>query len=120
MANRFLTDAEKKLMKIIWEFESINSTALVEKCLHEYKWKKSTTYTNLKKLVDKGFVEKNKGTIVAKITETEYEILQKREIIKKYFTNSFPKFLATFIREEKLDKEDIEELEEIIRNYKEK
>lgn len=119
MANKFMTDAEARLMEVIWEREAVNSTVLVAECLKRYEWKKSTTYTNLKKLTEKGFAKNSDSTVTPVVTRKQYEMMQKQAVIKKYFNNSLPQFLAAFIREEKLSKSDIDELERIIRDYRE-
>lgn len=114
-----LTKAEYNLMEIIWECEPVASRELVEKCAIKFEWKKSTTYTNLKKLVDKKMVLNIDSIVKTLISKPEYEITQRKEIIKNYFSDSLPQFLLAFIRDEKLSREEIQELENIIDEYKE-
>lgn len=113
-----LTKAEYNLMEIIWECEPIVSRVLVEKCAIKFEWKKSTTYTNLKKLVDKKMVLNCDSVVKSLVTKSKYETTQRKEIIKKYFSDSLPQFLLAFIQDEELSREEIQELEDIIDAYK--
>ncbi len=114
-----LTDAEKKLMDIIWKQNNIPSNELVRICMEQFEWKKSTTYTMLKKLIKKDMVT-NQNTIVSfVISKEDYMYSEKKNIIEKYFNNSLPAFLNTFARESRLTKDDIQELEGIIEQYRE-
>lgn len=114
-----LTEAESKLMNIIWRENNIPSKKLVEICSEEFHWKKSTTYTMLKKLCNKNFIKNNNAIVSYKITSEDYTNMQKKHVIEKYFNNSLPSFLTAFVHEKKLSKDDIQELETIIAHYKE-
>ena len=114
-----LTEAEYKLMEVIWKKENMTSMELVKVCENEFAWKKSTTYTMLKKLEKKGMLSNNSTIIQILISKDEYENQEKRKVIKKYFKNSLPDFFVAFAHEKKLSKEDIAELEHIIAEYKE-
>ena len=108
-----LTNAELKTMEIIWEKGSIPSGELVKECAGRFAWKKSTTYTILKKICEKEAAV-NEGTVVKPlVTEKEYYA------IERYFSGSLPQFLAAFIRKENLSRQEITELEKIIDEYKE-
>ena len=115
----YLTKAELKLMEVIWEKGQISSNKLVKECLERFNWKKSTTYTNLKKLVDKKMVCNSEAVITVLKSRADYEIGQRKEVIKEYFSNSLPQFVLSFIKERNLTREDIQELEKVIDEYKE-
>ena len=119
MSDYRLTTAEYNLMEIIWERQPVASGELVRECAAAFDWKKSTTYTNLKKLVDKKMVSNYDAVIEVLVSKPEYEDCQKKEAIKHYFSDSLPQFLLAFIRERKLDRKEIKELEAIIDEYKE-
>ena len=108
----YLTKAELKLMEVIWEKGQIPSNKLVKECLERFNWKKSTTYTNLKKLVDKKMVCNSEAVITVLKSRADYENGQRKEVIKEYFSNSLPQFVLSFIK-------DIQELEKVIDEYKE-
>lgn len=115
----YLTKAELKLMEVIWEKGQIPSNKLVKECLERFNWKKSTTYTNLKKLVDKKMVCNSEAVITVLKPRADYENGQRKEVIKEYFSNSLPQFVLSFIKERNLTREDIQELEKVIDEYKE-
>ena len=87
--------------------------------LERFNWKKSTTYTNLKKLVDKKMVCNSEAVITVLKSREDYENGQRKEVIKEYFSNSLPQFVLSFIKERNLTREDIQELEKVIDEYKE-
>lgn len=116
---KHLTEAELKLVSIVWELGQIASGELVKECNLRYGWKKSTTYTILKKACEKQILENKDSVVYSVISQEEYNDGQKDNVIKRYFDGSLPNFLAAFIRKEKLSRAEILELEAIIEAYKE-
>lgn len=114
-----LTEAEKSLMEIIWEKGEMPAKELVSLADERLDWRRTTMYTILKKLIEKDMVENNNAQVRSLVSEEEYEAMQKKRAIRKYFGGSLPEFVNTFIREEKLSDEDVQELEDIINAYKE-
>lgn len=114
-----LTNAELKLMRIVWETKTISSGELVKKANSLLSWKKSTTYTILKKLSEKGMLTNEDSVVTYLISKEEFYESQKKDAIDRYFSGSLPQFLLAFIRKEKLGKAEIKELEKIIEEYKE-
>lgn len=113
-----LTEAEKNLMDIIWDANNIHSKDLVDICFQKFNWKKSTTYTMLKKLIKKEMVDNDHAIVSYKISRESFMYSQKKHVIEKYFDNSLPSFINAFANEEKLTEDDIRELEKIIEKYK--
>ncbi|MCL1792137.1 MAG: BlaI/MecI/CopY family transcriptional regulator [Peptococcaceae bacterium] len=114
-----LFDAEYKFTTIIWEVEPINSTDLVKICHDRLGWKKSTTYTVLKKLSDRGVLQ-NVDTIVTSLVS--HEQVQKYEgenLLNRAFDGSLPTLLATFLQDRKLSAGEADELRQMIENAKE-
>ena len=114
-----LTEAELKLAEIIWENEPILSPALVKLCETNLNWKKSTTYTMLKKLEIKEIFINNKGTVGSLLTREEFYTEQSKQIVEEGFDGSFPRFLAAFTRNKQLSNKEIHELQELIDEHKE-
>jgi BlaI family penicillinase repressor len=114
-----LTEAELKLAEIIWENEPISSPDLVKLCEEKLNWKKSTTYTMLKKLEIKEVFINNKGIVESLLTKEEFYMEQSKQIVREGFDGSFPRFLAAFTRHKKLSKREIKELQELIEQHKE-
>ena len=114
-----LFDAELKFMNIIWEEEPIKSGELVRVCNEKLGWKKSTTYTVLRKLAQRG-VLKNENTIVTSIVKKEdTQIYEIHEVVEKSFGGSLPRFLTAFFGNKKISNDEAEELKKLIDSYKE-
>ena len=114
-----LFDAELKFMNIIWEEEPIKSGELVKVCNEKLGWKKSTTYTVLRKLAQRG-VLKNENTVVTAIVKREdTQIYESHEVVEKSFGGSLPKFLTAFFGNKKISNDEAEELKKLIDFYKE-
>ena len=114
-----LTESELKIMNIIWDKGSISSGKLIKECLSRFDWKKSTTYTFLKRLEERGAVV-NQDTIVTALVSKE--TIQEEESVKMInnnFEGSLPMFIASFLKTHKLSKKDYEEIQKIIKNNKE-
>lgn len=113
-----LFDAEFKFMNIIWNEEPIKSGDLVKVCNEKLGWKKSTTYTVLRKLAQRGIL-KNENTVVTAIVKREdTQIYESHEVVEKSFGGSLPKFLTAFLEIKKY-KYEAEELKKLIDSYKE-
>lgn len=114
-----LTEAELKLADIIWANESISSPDLVKLCYADLNWKKSTTYTMLKKLEIKEIFKNNNGIVISLLTREEFYTEQSKQIVDDGFNGSFPRFLAAFTRHKKLSSKEIIELQKLIDGHKE-
>lgn len=114
-----LTDAEAKFADIIWENEPIKSSDLVKLCEAEFNWKKSTTYTMLKRLEDKEIFRNRKSMVSALINKEDFYAEQSKLFIEETFDGSLPRFLAAFTRSKKLSDKEINELQKLINEHKE-
>lgn len=114
-----LTEAEEGLGRLIWDNEPIKSSDLVNLCEREFGWKKSTTYTMLKRIEEKNLFKNENSLVVSCISYDDYKAESGKSFIKEHFAGSLPKFFAAFTRRSKLSEEDIEELRELINSYKE-
>ena len=114
-----LAETEEKFAELIWQNEPIGSGDLVKLSEKEMNWKKSTTYTVLKKLCEKGIFQ-NKDTVVSSlISRNEYYANQSIRFVEDTFGGSLPKFLTAFISGKKLSKHQAEELKRLIDEHKE-
>lgn len=118
MGNTKLGVIETHFAEIIWKHEPLSSRELVELCEEELSWKKSTTYTVLKKLCDWGIFQNNKGTVTSQISREEYYAVQSEEFVNETFKGSLPAFLAAFTSRNKFSEQEIEELQRLIHNSK--
>ncbi len=113
-------DAEYRFMSIIWENSPVTSTELAKLANSELGWKKSTTYTVLRRLAERGVLV-NKNTLVsALVTREQVMRAESEEHIEKVYDGSIKLFLATFLQKEKLGAEEIDELRKIVDNYSSK
>ena len=116
MEEMVLTEAEKKLMEIIWQVSPIESGKLVKVAADRIYWTKSTTYTVLRKLVSKGFV-KNEDTVVSVLVSKEKSLIsESNQIVEESFSGSLPKFVVAFFGSKKtLSDEDADALMKLIK-----
>lgn len=109
-----LFDAEYKFVSLIWENEPINSTELAKLSQTRLGWKKSTTYTVLRKLCDRGILKNENAIVSAIIKKEEAQKYESTTIVEKAFDGSLPQFLTAFLGAKKISKKEAEELKRII------
>ncbi|WAA12651.1 BlaI/MecI/CopY family transcriptional regulator [Fervidibacillus halotolerans] len=114
-----LTDSERKFAELIWEHEPISSGELVKLCEKEMNWKKSTTYTMLKKLCEKGIFKNEEAIVSSLMTRDEYYANESIRFVEDTFGGSLPKFLTAFVSGRKISKKQAEELKRLIDEHKE-
>lgn len=110
---------ETRFADIIWQNEPIASGELVKKCEKELSWKKSTTYTVLKKLCEKGIFRNEKGIVSSLMSKDEFNSLQSEKFVDDTFGGSLPAFIAAFTKRKSLTKEEVEELRKMVDNFEE-
>jgi len=107
-------ESEYRFCLILWENEPIKSTELARLCKERLGWSKTTTYTVIKRLSDRGVV-KNENTIVtALISKEQAQESEIDELVEKKFEGSLPAFIAAFARRKELSDAEIEEIRRII------
>lgn len=114
-----LTESEEKFADLIWNNEPLGSGELVKVCEKEMNWKKSTTYTVLKKLSEKGIFQNDNAIVTSQISKDEYYAHQSVRFVEDTFGGSLPKFLTAFIGGKKLNKHQAQELKQLIDEHKE-
>ena len=114
-----LAETEEKFAELIWQNEPIGSGDLVKLSEKEMNWKKSTTYTVLKKLCEKGIFQNENAVVSSQISKDEYYAKQSIRFVEDTFGGSLPKFLTSFISGKKLSNHQAEELKRLIDEHKE-
>ena len=114
-----LCDSDYHVMALIWEHEPLSSRALVELCAQELGWKKSTTYTVLKKLCDRGFAANTDATVTALVPRQQVQAYESQRVVQRTFSGSLPQFLVSFLGDRQLSKEEARELMALIESHKE-
>ena len=105
---------ESRFADIIWQNEPMTSTELVRLAERELNWKKSTTYTVLKRLCERGIFQNLNGTVTSLISKQEFYAVQSEKFVEDTFSGSLPAFLAAFTTRKKLSEEEIDQLQKLI------
>ena len=105
---------ESHFADIVWKYEPISSKELVKRCEEELNWKRTTTYTVLKKLCNLGIFALNDRTVTALMSRTEYFAIQSKQFVDENFKGSLPSFLVAFGSGKQLSDEEINELLKVI------
>lgn len=114
-----LAEVESKFANIIWENAPIKSRELAQICEKELGWKRTTTYTVLKKMCQKGIFENNQGIVEVVISRNDFEGIQGEEFVEEVFNGSLPAFIAAFTKRKDLSQKDIDEIKRMISKAKE-
>lgn len=114
MENRKLGSVELHFAELIWDNAPISSGELVKLCAEKLEWKKSTTYTVLKKLCEQGLFENTDGTVRVLLSRQEYAAAQSEKFVEENFEGSLPAFLAAFTARKSLSQQEIDEIRRMI------
>lgn len=107
-------------MDLIWEHEPIGSSRLAELSREKLGWAKSTMYTRLRILVEKGYVENRDAQVTSLISREEAQSLESSYVVDEAFKGSLPGFLASFLNGRPITAEEAEKLSNLIDSYREK
>ena len=108
---------ETRFAELVWAKEPISSGDLVKLCAKELEWKKSTTYTVLKKLCDRGLFQNQDGIVTSIVSRQEFQSRQSRRFVEDTFSGSLPAFIAAFADGGNLTDRDISEIRKMIDAY---
>lgn len=114
-----LAEGEYRFACIVWENEPLPSGKLVELSQAQLGWKKSTTYTVLKKLVDRGVLRNENAVVTAAVPKEEVLREESRAVVERAFEGSLPSFLAHFMGGRTLSDAEADELKAVIDRYRE-
>lgn len=110
-------DAEYKFMNIIWEHSPIPSTELVKVASRKLGWKKSTTYTVIRRLCERGAIKNENSIVYSLINREQVMRSETEEHLDKVYDGSLKLFFTAFLQKEKLSKDEVDELKKIIEEY---
>ncbi|MBQ7003792.1 MAG: BlaI/MecI/CopY family transcriptional regulator [Oscillospiraceae bacterium] len=111
--------AETRFAEMVWESAPVSSTALVRRCEAELGWKKSTTYTVLKRLCGKGLFRNEGGTVTVLVSKEAFYACRSEQFVEETFGGSLPAFLAAFTSRKRLTADEIESLRRMVDAYEE-
>jgi len=111
-------ESEYRFCEILWEHEPISSSALVKLCSEQLEWKKSTTYTVIRRLSERGVLKSENAIVTSLVSKEDILTAESMEVVEKTFSGSLPNFVAAFTRKKQLTKTEIDEIQQIIDSYK--
>ena len=114
MADMRLGPVETRFAQLIWTHAPIGSGELVKLCQQELSWKKSTTYTMLRRLCERGIFQNSGGVVTALLSREEFQGMQSRQFVEETFDGSLPRFLAAFSGGKRLSDQEMDELQRLI------
>jgi predicted transcriptional regulator len=107
-------DAEYRFMCLVWESGPISSPALVKLCADAFGWKKSTTYTVIKRLSERGVLKNENAVVTALVTRLQVQKFESEQLLEKTFDNSLPTFITAFLQDKKLSQDEAEQIKRMI------
>lgn len=114
-----LCESEYRVADIVWKNEPLGSGELVRLCEERLGWKKSTTYTVLKKLCERGVLENKNATVTALVRQEQVQKYESEQIVNRTFGGSLPQFITAFMGDKKLTKSQADKLKKLIDSFKE-
>lgn len=119
METKRLSYGEARFLDIIWENEPVPSGRLVELCREKLGWQKSTTYTRLRLLAEKGYVKNENAVVTALLTREEVQKAESAYVVEQTFSGSLPGFLVAFLGGKTISAQEAEALKRLIDEHKE-
>ena len=113
-------DSELRFCEILWEHQPVRSSELAHLCAEKLGWKKSTTYTVIKRLTERGVVQTEDAVITALVSRDQVQRAESRAFVERNFRGSLPGFLSAFVGGRGLSTEEADELRRMIAEFEEK
>ena len=112
-------EGEYRFCLIMWEHEPVTAVELVKLGQEQLGWKRTTTYTVIKRLGEKGVLQNDNGTVTSLVSKDESQAYEIGELVEKKFEGSLPAFVAAFTKHQNLSKEDLDEVQRMIDRIRE-
>ena len=109
-----IPEGEYRFCLIMWEHEPVTTVQLVKLCQEHLGWKRTTTYTVIKRLGERGVLKNDHGTITSLVSKDEAQACEINELVKKKFEGSLPAFIAAFTKHQDLSADDLDEVQRMI------
>lgn len=116
--NPSLSLADHRLLDLVWQSEPISSPQLCKLAEEHLGWKRTTTYTVIKRLCDKGCLQNQAATVTSLIKREEVQQADGQEVLQRSFGGSLPNFMAAFLRAGSVSDQDAAEIEQMLAEYK--
>ena len=118
MDNLKLGLVEARFADIIWDSAPLSTAELVRICNEELEWKRTTTYTVLKKLCDRGIFHTENSTITVLISKDKFRAIQGQQFLEENYQGSLPAFVAAFTKQQSLSAKEAEEISKMLDDYR--
>lgn len=119
MGNLKLCDSDYRFMTVVWDNAPVNSGELVKLCSALLGWKKSTTYTAIRKLAEKGYIKNENAIVSVVIPKEQVQMDESNYFVDRTFGGSLPQFLSAFLGGKKITMEEAKKIKRIIDEYSE-
>ena len=111
-------ESEYRFCEILWDNEPVSSSELVRLCNEKLEWKKSTTYTVIKRLTERGVIKSEDAIVTSLCSREEVQAAESAEVVERSFAGSLPSFIAAFTKNKQLTRDEIAEIQAIIDAHK--
>lgn len=112
-------ESEYRFCEILWENEPVTSSELVRLCNERLEWKKSTTYTVIRRLSERGILKSEGAVVTSLVSKDDVQSAESAEVVERTFSGSLPSFIAAFARKKNLSRQEVDEIQKIIDTYRE-
>lgn len=112
-------ESEYRFCLILWAYEPVTAVELAKLCLEQLGWKRTTTYTVIKRLGERGILKNESGMVTSLVSKEEAQASEIEELVEKKFEGSLPAFVAAFTKHQKLSREDLDEVQRMIDQMRE-
>lgn len=112
-----IAEGEYRFCLILWEHEPVSTLELVKLCQNQLGWKRTTTYTIIKRLVERGVVQNENGKVTALVSKEEAEAFEIEDLVEKKFGGSLPAFVAAFTKRKDISPDEIKDIQQMIDRY---
>ena len=107
-------ESEYRFCLIMWEHEPVTAVELVKLCQQQLGWKRTTTYTVIKRLTERGVLKNENGTVMALVSKEEAQAREINELVEEKFQGSLPAFVAAFTRRKDISEDELDEVQRMI------
>lgn len=107
-------ESEYRFCLIMWQYEPVSSVELVKLCQEQLGWKRTTTYTVIKRLGERGILINENGLIRSLVTKDEAQAYEIDELVEKKFEGSLPAFIAAFTKRQQMSDDELDEIQHMI------
>ena len=107
-------ESEYRFCLILWEHQPVTAVALAKLCLAQLGWKRTTTYTVIKRLGERGVLRNDNGTVTALVSKEEAQACEIDELVEKKFQGSLPAFVAAFTKRQDMSPKELDEVQRMI------